>query len=72
MQYKTEAEYLDEKNLGKPLIKSDNFEIYQLVIDYYEQKEKEVMFQQEEEEFEDRIGTGRKNSKNDGEENVER
>jgi len=28
MQYKTEDEYLDEKNLGKPLIKSDNFEIY--------------------------------------------
>lgn len=36
MQYKTEEEYLDEKNLGKPLIKSDNFEIYQLVMDYYE------------------------------------
>ena len=28
LQYKTEAEYFDEKNLTKPLVRSKNAELY--------------------------------------------
>ena len=35
LQYKTQAEYFDEKNLAKPLIKSKNAELYDAFVFNY-------------------------------------